>query len=126
MSNSRFSKMVVENLVSLHADLSAKQGHAQESFLSMTIVNRLGKQIFDINDELKSRPGDQRIVLIKLFSNPDPWVRFNAASAVLDIATASARPIIQAIADSKNYPVAAHAGMCLSLFDGELSHLRVR
>ena len=57
----------------------------------MAKVNRLLQKIFEINAELKSRPGDQRRALTELFSNPDPWVRFNAASAALDVATAEGR-----------------------------------
>lgn len=126
MSKSGFSQMRVAELLRRHAELSIEQGRALEGFSSMAKVNRLLQKIFEINAELKSRPGDQRRALTELFSNPDPWVRFNAASAALDVATAEARPVIQQIADSQNYPVTGHAGMCLSLFDGELSDLRVR
>lgn len=125
MSKASIYEMNVDALVEHHADLSIKQGQALEAFSSMAKVNRFGSQIQDINAELKSRPGDQRIALIRLFSHPNPWVRFNAARVTLDIADES-RAVVQLIADSGNFPVAGHAGMCLSLFDGELSHLRVR
>lgn len=126
MNKSELSQMDVDELLLRHAELSAEQGRALEGFSSMAKVNRLGQQIFAIDAELKSRPGDQRIALTKLFSNPDPWVRFNAARIVLNIAAAEARPVIQQIADSRNYPVAGHAGMCLSFFDGELSDLKIQ
>lgn len=126
MSKSRLSQMSIDELLQRHADLSTEQGRALEGFSSMAKVNRFGQQIFDINAELESRPGDQRLALTKLFSSLDPWVRLNAARIVMNIAAAEARPVIQQIADSKNYPVAGHPGMCLSFFDGELSDLRPR
>ena len=122
MSKSSLSQMSVDGLVARHAELSSQAGKALESFDRMSKVNRLLSQVFDINAELKSR--DQRIALRKLFSNPDPWVRLNAARIILDIAPIEARAVIQAIANSKSYPVAGDAGMCLSFFDGELSNLK--
>jgi hypothetical protein len=116
--------MSVDELVQRHAVLSAEQGRGLDGFSSMIKVNRLAQQISEINSELKSRPGDQRLALTGLFSSPDPWVRLNAARIVMNTAPVEARPVIQQIADSKNYPVAGHAGMCLSFFDGELSDLK--
>ena len=67
VSKSRLSQMSVDELVQRHAALSAEQGRGLEGFSSMIKVNRLAQQIFDINSELKSRPGDQRLALAELF-----------------------------------------------------------
>lgn len=80
-------------------------------------VNRLVWRIHDLETELKSRPGDQRYELMKLFGHPNMQVRLSAAQAILSIDYASARREIQEIKDSKWYPQAMDAGMTLYFLD---------
>jgi hypothetical protein len=62
--------------------------------------------------ELKSRPGDQRSALVKLYDHPNVQVRLNAARLTLAVAPA-ARQVVEAVAASRKYPQAGDAGMCL-------------
>lgn len=122
MTKYDLSRLGVNDLVMRYIDLSVRQGAAQE-LASTSEVNKLGDQIHAISMELKRRPGDQRTALITLFSHPNAQVRFNAATSSISIARSEARRTIQAIADSKVYPLAGHAGMYLSMYDGEASRL---
>ena len=70
-----------------------------------------------ISAELKARPGDQRSALLKLYDYPNLQVRLTAARLTLAIAPTTARQVIQAIADSRKYPQAGDAGMCLSAIE---------
>jgi len=63
--------------------------------------------------ELKKRPGDQRSALLRLYEHPNVQVRLNAAKLTFAVAPTAAREVVQAIADSKQYPQAGDAGMCL-------------
>jgi hypothetical protein len=80
-------------------------------------VNRLVWRIHDLEMELKSRPGDQRYELMRLFDHPNMQVRLSAAEANLAVDYASARREIQAIKDSKWFPQAGDAGMTLYFLD---------
>jgi Domain of unknown function (DUF2019) len=79
--------------------------------------NKCVEQAMAIAAELKSRPGDQRSALLQLYDHPNVQVRLNAARLTLAVAPATARDLIQAIADSKQYPQAGDAGMCLWALD---------
>jgi hypothetical protein len=70
-----------------------------------------------IAGELKRRPGDMRSALLNLYQHPNVQVRLMAARLTLAVAPATARNVIQTIADSKEYPQAGDAGMCLSNLD---------
>ncbi len=71
--------------------------------------NRLYREILAIEQELKSRPGDQRSALVPLFSHPNPQVRLMAAELTLAVAPALARQTLQALWDKKHFPQAAYA-----------------
>lgn len=71
------------------------------------------RQAMAVADELKRRPGDQRSALTPLYEHPNVQVRLMAAKLTLAVAPTAAREIIQAIADSRRYPQAGDAGMCL-------------
>lgn len=75
--------------------------------------NKFVRQSIAIANELKSRLGDQRSALIKLYDHPNVQVRLNAAKLTLAVAPSAAREVIQTIKDSKQYPQAMDAGMCL-------------
>lgn len=80
-------------------------------------VNCLVWRVHDLEMELKSRPGDQRYELMRLFGHPNMQVRLSAAQANLAVDYASARREIQEIKDSKWYPQAMDAGMTLYFLD---------
>lgn len=79
--------------------------------------NRLYDQKTAILNELKSRPGDQRSLLLTLFSHQNAQVRLNAAKSTLAVEPGLARAQLQTIADSREYPQAGDAGMCLVNLD---------
>ncbi len=79
--------------------------------------NRRYDRIQAIEDELKSRPGDQRRILMTLFGHPNMQVRLTAARANLAIDYPAARREIQDIADSKWGPQCLDAGMTLINLD---------
>ena len=83
----------------------------------ITRVNKLGEALHAISTEMKSREGDQRRALLRLYDHPNIEVRLTAAKASLAVAPEMARRVIQAIADSGEYPQAAYAGMALSSLD---------
>jgi Domain of unknown function (DUF2019) len=79
--------------------------------------NRLFSQMMDIADELKAREGDQRRLLLELFTFPNMQVRVQAAKLTLAIAPVEARRQLEAIADTHWMPQAGDAGMSLSFLD---------
>lgn len=123
MTRPGISEAKVNELLDRYVSLSVERGRALYLCESSAKVNRLGDRIFDISDELKRRPGDQWRVLIELFAHPDMYVRFNAATSLIGIVPEQARQVIQDIADARVFPLAGHAGMYLSLYDGELSDM---
>lgn len=79
--------------------------------------NRRYDRIQAIEDELKSRPGDQRRILMTLFGHPNMQVRLTAARANLAVDYPASRREIQDIADSKWGPQSLDAGMTLINLD---------
>jgi hypothetical protein len=83
--------------------------------------NKFIEQGRAIADELKSRAGDQRSALMRLYNHPNVQVRLNAARLTLAVAPTAAREVVQAVADSRKYPQAMDAGMCLWAIDQGIS-----
>ena len=75
--------------------------------------NGLFEQMVAIEDELRTRDGDQRRELLSLYKHPNAQVRLNAIKATLAVAPDIARRALQALADSREYPQAGDAGMSL-------------
>lgn len=80
-------------------------------------VNRLFWRIYALEKELKSRPGDQRRVLMQLFGHPNMQVRLTAARANLAVDYAAARRELEAIVEEQWFPQAGDAGMTLYFLD---------
>jgi hypothetical protein len=78
---------------------------------------RLSVQMRAIDDELKSRPGDQRRSLITLFDHPNFQVRLMAAKLTLAVAPEAARRMLELIRARRHQPQSGDAGMCLSMLD---------
>jgi hypothetical protein len=74
---------------------------------------RLRLQMRAVTEELKSRPGDQRSALLRLYDHPNVQVRLMAAKLTLAVVPATARHVLESIKASKEYPQAADARMCL-------------
>ena len=112
MNLTRLSEMSVQQLVNEFSALAMRQGHA---LLGNEIpkVNKIFDQLQAVAGELKSRPGDQRTALMRLYDNPDMQVRIKAAKATLAVAPATARAQLEQIEASGVQPQAGEAGMSL-------------
>src|SRR5947209_20553374 len=87
-----------DELVQRFADLSAQHGDAIYHWETAT-ANRIYPKIQAVADELKSREGDQRAQLLRLYDHPNIFVRLKAAKATLAVEPLVARDAIQKIAD---------------------------
>ena len=74
-------------------------------------------KMYDIQEELKRRQGDERRALIMLFDYPNMQVRLMAAQYALAVAPQAARRAIEAIAASTWAPQCYDARMCLHMLD---------
>jgi Domain of unknown function (DUF2019) len=82
--------------------------------------NRLYGEMIAVEQELKSRPGDQRTALIPLFAHSNPQVRLMAAESTLALAPTAARQTLQELWDQKEFPQAASAmGTLMALERGD-------
>lgn len=116
MKRVKLQKLSVEQLVQVFADLSVQQDMAMMAMLQGDI-NKLYWKIEAVQDELKSRPGDQRSALLPLYTHKSMHVRLKAAHATLALAPQAARGQLEAIATSGWQPQAGHAGMSLLSLD---------
>ncbi|MDU0344007.1 DUF2019 domain-containing protein [Bosea rubneri] len=116
MSLSKLKPLSTSELKLLFEQLCIEQYNALERD-EIAAFNRRYDRIQAIQDELKSRPGDQRRVLMELFGHRNMQVRLTAAHATLALDTLAARRELRAIADSKWYPQAANASMALDSLD---------
>jgi hypothetical protein len=73
--------------------------------------------MYDIQEEVKRRQGDERRALIVLFDYPNMQVRLMAAQYALAGAPQAARRAIEAIAASTWAPQCYDARMCLHMLD---------
>jgi hypothetical protein len=106
----------VDDLVELFTKYSLQQDEAVLAF-DVKEANRLYDILKDIEDELKSRPGDRRRALLPLFDHPNPQVQLKAAQATLAIAPAAARQVLEHIAKTCYGPQKLEAGMSIVNLD---------
>jgi hypothetical protein len=112
MTQSKLELLTVAQLVERFIEIGVAQDNALlENAISR--FNRLFDQKTSVLQELKSRAGDQRRALMKLYNHENLQVRLNAVKATLALEPTQARAALQAIADSKRYPQAGDAGMSL-------------
>jgi hypothetical protein len=113
---SKLKAMSVDHLVERFTELSLGQ---DEALLMDEIAkfNRLYGLREAVEQELKAREGDQRKALLALYGHRSMQVRLNAAKSTLAVAPEAARRELRAIADTREYPQAADAGMCLRNLD---------
>ncbi len=112
MKQNELRNLTAAQLAQRFENLALEQDEAELGF-DTTKVNRIYWQLDAIKNELKSRDGDQRHVLLPLYSHPNPQVRLKAAKATLAIAPQEARAVLQAIVDAKIDPQRLEAGMSL-------------
>ncbi len=116
MSKITLSEMTTDDLVARFAEI----GRAQDRALlggETAKFNRLFSQMTDVSNELKGRSGDARRALVALYNYPSMQVQLKAAKHTLAVAPVEARRKIEEIAESKWFPQAGEAGMCLAFLD---------
>lgn len=121
MANEALSARTDGDIVNEIITLSIKQKPLTEDG-PVEKCNAIIKRIMKLNEELKRRPGDGRLLLIPYLEHPNVQVRLNAGRALLGIAAGRARPVIEAIADGKEAPFYLHAGMTLHMLDSGIIH----
>jgi len=112
VTQTSIQKMSVDELVDNFSASALRQFEA-ELENSVARQNKCVEEQMAIAAELKTRPGDQRAALLELYNHPNVQVRLNAARLSLAVAPTAAREVIQAVKESKQYPQAMDAGMCL-------------
>jgi cytochrome c oxidase assembly protein Cox11 len=112
MKQGELRNLTPAQLVKRFENLALEQDKAELGF-DTAEVNRIYWQLDAIKNELKSREGDQRHVLLALYEHPNPQVRLKAAKATLAIAPQEGRAVLQAIVDAKIDPQRLEAGMSL-------------
>lgn len=110
MKATRLRGMTVQELVERFTSIALRQ---DEALLmdKIALFNRLFDEMEAVELELKGRPGDQRRALLALYDHGNLQVRLKAVKATLAVAPEAARAMLQAIADSQEYPQAGEAGM---------------
>ena len=116
MKQTSLQGMTVDQLVQRFTAIAVDQDKALRRG-EHAKFNRLFDEMDAVENELKARNGDQRRALLNLYDHPNPQVRLNAVKATLAVAPESARRMLQAIADSREYPQAGDAGMTLDSLD---------
>jgi hypothetical protein len=86
----------IEELLFRFIDLATQREQAELKF-RISEESRVIKEIWRVEDELKIRPGDQRIVLTSLFNHPNRQVRCEAALATAYVAPAASRQVLETI-----------------------------
>jgi hypothetical protein len=109
-------QMTNEQLVELFIEIVLTQDDAMIAF-DNSKYSRLCRQMVAVDQELKSRKGDQRRALLRLYDHPNTHVRKTAAKATLALAPQPARRILQAIRESGEFIHAGDAGMTLRNLD---------
>lgn len=116
MKRMPLQRLSIQELVDQFVVLALDQN---EAILDDDIAksSRLFWKIEAIEAELKDRPGDQRIALLRLYAHPNLQVRLKAAKATLKVAPDAAREELRLIERSGEQPQAMDAGMCLWTLD---------
>ena len=103
-----FENMSVDELVERFSMLAVEQDGARREE-NIRGVNQLYDALKDVEGELRLRDGDQRRALLRLYDHKNSQVRLKAAEATLAVAPDAARHMLQALADSREYPQSADA-----------------
>lgn len=118
MKKIELSSMSTVQLVEKFAAIARKQDQALLANATAK-YNRLYDRMGEVVDELKSRPGDQRRELAKLYEFPSVQVRLKAAIHTLAVTPFEARNQLEAIAEMHWFPQTADAlGMLRAMDQG--------
>jgi hypothetical protein len=112
MKSVNLGHLTANQLADRFAEIGVEQDHALLTN-NFRKFNELFDQKEEVEAELRLRPGDERTALLGLYDHNNMQVRLNAAKATLAVAPERARSLLQSIVDSKYYPQAGDAGMCL-------------
>ena len=116
MKRADLRELSIEELFECYVEIGLAEENAV-LYDDIPSYNRLFRKEQAVVDELESRPGDQRKILLKLYDHENLWVRMNAAKDTLALAPEDGRRVLQQIADSKKQPYAGNAGMTLWTLD---------
>lgn len=105
---SELKSMSVEQLVAAFVAVGLEQSEALRD-QKIARYNRLYRDYVAIEDELKSRKGDQRRALRPLFDHINAQVRMNAAFTTLAVLPEEAKETLRLIHLRREYPQAADA-----------------
>jgi uncharacterized protein (DUF924 family) len=116
MTTDNLENLSVNALVDRFATIGVEQYKAKDAEQDER-YKELFYKMYDIQEELKRRQGDERRALIMLFDYPNMQVRLMAAKYALAVAPQAARRAIEAIAASTWAPQCYDARMCLHMLD---------
>ena len=116
MKKTNLLQMTVEQLVDRFAAIAIEQYQA-ELVNDNAKFTRLFWQMEAVEGDLKARAGDQRRALFRLFNHSNIQVRLAAGKATLAVEPSAARQLLEAIANSHEFPQAGHAGMTVMNLD---------
>ncbi len=98
-------------------DLTVQLWDSQGENQDTTEINRLFADMKAIDEELRVRGRDARLMLMTLFDHKNIQVRLSAAKLTLGVAPLEARKVIEDISQSNLFPQAGDAGMTLDNLD---------
>ena len=116
MKRANLRALTTEQLIHHFAELALEQD-AELNAYNIGAVNRLFDQLESVEQELKTRAGDQRQELLRLYDHSNAQVRLKAVLATLAVAPEAGRRMLEIIANSREYPQAGEAGMALRQLD---------
>lgn len=115
---SALANMSDDDLVTLFTEIGLQQDKAELEG-EIAKLKRLTFKLWDVEEELKARSGDQRRLLVPLYGHKNAWVRINAIEATLAINPEEARRQLQILAGTHEHPPSARArGALRGLDDG--------
>jgi hypothetical protein len=116
IKRANFKDMSVDQLVERFTSITLDQDKALRTS-NHARYNRLFDEMEAVKQELRARHGDQRRALLRLYDHPNAQVRLKAVKATLAVAPDLARRMLEAIAESREYPQAGDAGMTIDALD---------
>ena len=116
MKKAKLETVSVNDLVQLFVGLCVEQ-ERELMRGDVPALNRLFDRVRAVEEELKSRPGDQRHALIPLYNHANMQVRLTAAKATLAIAPQAARQTLEDIKASGEIDQSAEASGSLWALD---------
>lgn len=112
MRNTQLGDAPAEELVADYIEIGILQ-HDPLEYHDTDEFNELFDERHAIEQELKSRPGDQRSLLLPLLTHEDVQVRLNAVRDTLAVNSVAARQALEDIANSHEIPQNFHARMTI-------------